>query len=90
MGCCGVARIWQLLRSIETEANQTSITTKRVVMIGLEPDVVDYSDPAHAIFPGVNAEVLREALEKELCNVDATVDLREQLSYTRGLPAAFS
>jgi hypothetical protein len=38
---------------------------KHVVMVGLEPDVVDYSDPAYAIFPGVNAKVLRESLEKE-------------------------
>ena len=73
MGCCGVARIWRLLRSIETEANPRSITTKRGVMIELEPDVVDYSDPAYGIFPGVNAKVLCEALEKELGNVGATV-----------------
>ena len=38
---------------------------KRVVMIGLEPDVVDYGDPAYAAFPGLTAQVLREALEKD-------------------------
>jgi hypothetical protein len=38
---------------------------KHVVTVGLEPDVVDYSDPAYAIFPGLNAKVLREAIEKE-------------------------
>ncbi len=37
---------------------------KRVVMVGLEPDVVDYGDPAYAAFPSLNAEVLRKALEK--------------------------
>jgi hypothetical protein len=36
---------------------------KHVVMTGLEPDVVDYSDPAYA--PGLDAKVLREALEKD-------------------------
>jgi len=34
-------------------------------MVGLESDVVDYSDPAYAIFPGINAKLLREALEKD-------------------------
>jgi len=38
---------------------------KRVVMVGLEPDVVDYGDPAYAAFPGLNAQILREALEKD-------------------------
>jgi hypothetical protein len=33
---------------------------KRVVMVGLEPDVVDYSQ-----YAGLNAKVLREALEKD-------------------------
>ena len=35
---------------------------KRVMMVGLEPDVVDFGDPAYAAFPGLNATVLREAL----------------------------
>ena len=38
---------------------------KRVVMVGLEPNVVDFSDPAYAAFPGLNAKLLREALEKD-------------------------
>jgi hypothetical protein len=33
---------------------------KHVVMVGLEPDVVDYSQ-----YAGLNAKVLREALEKD-------------------------
>ena len=38
---------------------------KRVVMVGLEPDVVDYGDPAYAGFPGLDAKILRESLEKD-------------------------
>ena len=38
---------------------------RHVVMVGLEPGVVDYSDPAYAAFTGLNAKVLREALEKD-------------------------
>lgn len=38
---------------------------KRVVMIGLEPDVVDFSDPAYTAIPGLNAAKLRAALEKD-------------------------
>ncbi|MGU3480131.1 hypothetical protein [Methylobacterium sp. D48H] len=37
----------------------------KVVMVGLDPDVVDFSDPAYAAFPGLNATVLRDALEKD-------------------------
>jgi hypothetical protein len=37
----------------------------RVVMVGLEPDVVDFSDPAYAAIPGLNAAKLRTALEKD-------------------------
>ncbi len=39
--------------------------TKTVVMMGLDPTVVDYSDPAYANFPGLNADVLAAALEKD-------------------------
>jgi hypothetical protein len=39
--------------------------TKTVVMIGLDPKVVDYSDPAYANFPGLNADVLATALEQD-------------------------
>jgi hypothetical protein len=38
---------------------------KRVVLVGLHPDVVDYADPAYAAFPGLNAQVLMAALEKD-------------------------
>jgi hypothetical protein len=38
---------------------------KRVVMIGLDPDVVDFSDPAYAAVPGLDAAKLRAALEKD-------------------------
>ncbi|MFO1079994.1 MAG: hypothetical protein U1E23_05120 [Reyranellaceae bacterium] len=38
---------------------------KRVVMVGLHPDVVDYGDPAYAAFPGLDAKVLAAALEKD-------------------------
>jgi hypothetical protein len=37
----------------------------RVVMIGLEPDVVDFSDPAYTAIRGLNAAKLRAALEKD-------------------------
>lgn len=37
---------------------------KRVVLVGLDPDVVDFSDPFYAAFPGLNVEVLRASLEK--------------------------
>lgn len=39
--------------------------TKRIVLVGLHPDVVDYADPAYAAFPGLNAQVLMAALEKD-------------------------
>jgi hypothetical protein len=38
---------------------------KRVMMVGLEPEVVDCGDPAYAAFPGLDAKILREALEKD-------------------------
>jgi hypothetical protein len=39
--------------------------TNRVVMIGLEPDVVDFSDPAYTAIAGLNAAKLSEALEND-------------------------
>jgi hypothetical protein len=44
---------------------------KHVVMVGLEPDVVDYSDPAYAAFPGLNAKILREVLERDRASLVA-------------------
>ena len=45
--------------------------TKHVVMVGLEPDVVDFSDPAYAAFPGLNAKILREVLERDRASLVA-------------------
>jgi hypothetical protein len=40
-------------------------------MVGLEPEVVDFSDPAYAAFPALNPKVLREALEKDCATLVA-------------------
>ena len=37
----------------------------RVVMIGLDPAVVDFADPAYAKFPGLDAGILAAALERD-------------------------
>jgi hypothetical protein len=54
---------WAALKEAAHQAgrSQTRLFAKR----RSEPDVVDYDDPAYAIFPGLNAKLLREALEKD-------------------------
>ncbi|MBB5160005.1 hypothetical protein [Saccharopolyspora phatthalungensis] len=40
--------------------------TVRAIQIGLDPDVIDYDSPDFARFPGLNAETLREAHDKNI------------------------
>jgi hypothetical protein len=40
-------------------------TPKRVLIVGLEPELIDFSDPAYLAFPGLDAAKIRAALERD-------------------------
>ena len=41
------------------------MTQTRVVLIGLEPTLIDFSDPAYAAFPGMTAAKVQAGLDAD-------------------------
>lgn len=42
-----------------------------VLLVGLDPDLIDFSDPAYAMFPGMTAEKVRAGLDRDVANLAA-------------------
>ena len=47
------------------------MTQTRVVMIGLEPTLIDFSDAAYAAFPGMTAAKVQAGLDADVANLKA-------------------
>jgi len=43
---------------------------KRVLIVGLDPALIDFSDPAYAAFPGLDAAKVRGALERDKAELE--------------------
>jgi len=44
---------------------------KRVLLVGLQPDLINYSDPAYAAFPGLDAKKVQAALDADAAQLNA-------------------
>lgn len=44
---------------------------KRVLLVGLQPDLIDYSNPAYAAFPGLDASKVQAALDADAAQLNA-------------------
>lgn len=44
---------------------------KGVLLIGLEPTLIDFSEPAYSAFPGLDAEKVKASLEADKANLAA-------------------
>lgn len=47
------------------------MTQTRVVLIGLEPTLIDFSDPAYAAFPGMTAAKVQAGLDADVASLGA-------------------
>ena len=47
------------------------MTQTRVVLIGLEPTLIDFSDPAYAAFPGMTAVKVQAGLDADVASLGA-------------------
>ena len=47
------------------------MTQTSVVLIGLEPTLIDFSDPAYAAFPGMSAAKVQAGLDADVASLNA-------------------
>lgn len=46
-------------------------TKKSVLLVGLQPDLIDYADPAYAAFPGMTAAKVQAGLDADVITLNA-------------------
>jgi hypothetical protein len=60
------------VRKLSTTTPENIMTAKKSVLsIGLQPQLIDFADPAYAAFPGMTAEKVQGGLDKDIAALNA-------------------
>ena len=70
------------VKTVCTAQESTMATPKQVLIVGLQPELIDFSSPEFAAFPGLNAEKVMEGLNASSASLlargyDATLCLTD-------------
>jgi len=59
------------LYGIEKNMKKSKTTKKSVLSVGLQPQLINFADPAYAAYPGMTAEKVQGGLDKDIAALNA-------------------